>query len=167
MTGQYPYGPAPSGSSSKISRKAIIAGGVGAFFLMIASCGVGTAIGGSDGPQAAPTVTSTTTLTETSAASNETVWRTTTVTATPTASTGTTGTTTTQAADDADNTPRGFVGTRTQTAVAPTTTSDSGGGSAYYASCAAARAAGAAPLYSGQPGYSSKLDRDGDGVACE
>jgi outer membrane biosynthesis protein TonB len=36
-----------------------------------------------------------------------------------------------------------------------------------YANCAAARAAGAAPLYAGQPGYSSKLDRDGDGVACE
>ena len=38
---------------------------------------------------------------------------------------------------------------------------------ASYANCAAARAAGAAPLYAGQPGYSSKLDRDGDGVACE
>ena len=38
---------------------------------------------------------------------------------------------------------------------------------AYYANCAAAKAAGAAPLYRGQPGYSSKLDRDGDGVACE
>lgn len=36
-----------------------------------------------------------------------------------------------------------------------------------YPNCAAARAAGAAPLYRGQPGYSSKLDRDGDGVACE
>ena len=30
-----------------------------------------------------------------------------------------------------------------------------------------ARAAGAAPLYRGQAGYSSRLDRDGDGVACE
>lgn len=40
-------------------------------------------------------------------------------------------------------------------------------GSAYYANCAAARAAGAAPLYQGQPGYRLKLDRDGDGVACE
>ncbi|AUI62834.1 excalibur calcium-binding domain-containing protein [Amycolatopsis sp. BJA-103] len=38
---------------------------------------------------------------------------------------------------------------------------------AYYPNCAAARAAGAAPLYAGQPGYSRKLDRDGDGVACE
>ncbi|TFV55503.1 excalibur calcium-binding domain-containing protein [Mycobacterium sp. PS03-16] len=36
-----------------------------------------------------------------------------------------------------------------------------------YSSCADARAAGAAPLYAGQPGYSRKLDRDGDGVACE
>ncbi|MFC0627116.1 excalibur calcium-binding domain-containing protein [Kribbella deserti] len=41
------------------------------------------------------------------------------------------------------------------------------GTSAYYANCAAARAAGAAPLYTGDPGYSRKLDRDGDGVACE
>lgn len=36
-----------------------------------------------------------------------------------------------------------------------------------FANCAEARAAGAAPLYRGQPGYSSRLDRDGDGVACE
>lgn len=37
----------------------------------------------------------------------------------------------------------------------------------YYPNCTAAKAAGAAPLYRGQPGYSTKLDRDGDGVACE
>ncbi|SNS92780.1 excalibur calcium-binding domain-containing protein [Rhodococcoides kyotonense] len=36
-----------------------------------------------------------------------------------------------------------------------------------YANCAAVRAAGAAPIYRGEPGYSSKLDRDGDGVGCE
>lgn len=36
-----------------------------------------------------------------------------------------------------------------------------------YANCAAVRAAGAAPIRRGQPGYSSKLDRDGDGIACE
>ncbi|GAA3969153.1 GmrSD restriction endonuclease domain-containing protein [Gordonia caeni] len=41
------------------------------------------------------------------------------------------------------------------------------GGDVYYRNCSAARAAGAAPLYRGQPGYSSKLDRDGDGIACE
>lgn len=39
--------------------------------------------------------------------------------------------------------------------------------SAYYANCAAARAAGAAPLLRGQPGYRAALDRDGDGRACE
>ncbi|WP_445155907.1 GmrSD restriction endonuclease domain-containing protein [Arthrobacter sp. Hor0625] len=38
---------------------------------------------------------------------------------------------------------------------------------AYYANCAAVRAAGAAPIRRGQPGYSSRLDRDGDGVGCE
>lgn len=36
-----------------------------------------------------------------------------------------------------------------------------------FRSCAEARAAGATPVYAGQPGYSTKLDRDGDGVACE
>ncbi len=39
--------------------------------------------------------------------------------------------------------------------------------STYYANCAQAKAAGAAPLYAGSPGYSTDLDRDGDGVACE
>ncbi|MEU4801128.1 excalibur calcium-binding domain-containing protein [Actinosynnema sp. NPDC023587] len=39
--------------------------------------------------------------------------------------------------------------------------------SAYYANCTDAKAAGAAPLYAGQPGYRAGLDRDGDGVACE
>lgn len=37
----------------------------------------------------------------------------------------------------------------------------------YYANCDAVRAAGKAPLLSGQPGYRAGLDRDGDGVACE
>jgi micrococcal nuclease len=37
----------------------------------------------------------------------------------------------------------------------------------YYANCAAVRAAGAAPIHEGDPGYSTKLDRDRDGVGCE
>jgi len=37
----------------------------------------------------------------------------------------------------------------------------------YYANCAAARAAGAAPIHRGEPGYRPGLDRDGDGIACE
>ncbi|MBP2340348.1 endonuclease YncB(thermonuclease family) [Saccharothrix coeruleofusca] len=37
----------------------------------------------------------------------------------------------------------------------------------YYRNCDAARAAGAAPLHRGEPGYRAPLDRDNDGVACE
>ncbi|MFD9906129.1 excalibur calcium-binding domain-containing protein [Streptomyces sp. NPDC059063] len=40
-------------------------------------------------------------------------------------------------------------------------------GSAYYPNCTAVRAAGKAPLHSGEPGYSRSLDRDGDGIACD
>ena len=39
--------------------------------------------------------------------------------------------------------------------------------SVIYENCAAVRAAGAAPIHVGAPGYGSHLDRDGDGVACE
>lgn len=38
---------------------------------------------------------------------------------------------------------------------------------AYYANCTAARAAGAAPVYAGTPGYGKHLDRDGDGIGCD
>lgn len=44
--------------------------------------------------------------------------------------------------------------------------SGSAGGRA-FANCAAARAAGAAPVRVGDPGYGRHLDRDGDGVGCE
>lgn len=44
----------------------------------------------------------------------------------------------------------------------------SGGSSGtFYKNCAEARAAGAAPIYRGEPGYREKLDRDNDGIACE
>ncbi|WP_240666779.1 excalibur calcium-binding domain-containing protein [Longirhabdus pacifica] len=36
-----------------------------------------------------------------------------------------------------------------------------------FANCSEAKAAGAAPLHKGDAGYSTSLDRDGDGVACE
>lgn len=39
--------------------------------------------------------------------------------------------------------------------------------SVYYQNCTAVRDAGADPIRSGDPGYSRKLDRDGDGIACE
>ncbi len=37
----------------------------------------------------------------------------------------------------------------------------------YIRNCSHARALGLAPVRSGDPGYSRKLDRDGDGVGCE
>lgn len=36
-----------------------------------------------------------------------------------------------------------------------------------FANCAAARAAGAAPVRQGDPGYGPHLDRDRDGIGCE
>lgn len=36
-----------------------------------------------------------------------------------------------------------------------------------FPNCAAARAAGAAPVRRGDPGYGRHLDRDNDGVGCE
>ena len=41
------------------------------------------------------------------------------------------------------------------------------GDDVYYANCSEARAAGAAPMRRGEPGYRGGLDRDNDGVACE
>jgi len=38
---------------------------------------------------------------------------------------------------------------------------------AHYQNCDAVRAAGAAPIRSGDPGWQPKFDRDGDGVGCE
>lgn len=39
--------------------------------------------------------------------------------------------------------------------------------SIYYENCAAVRAAGAAPIYPGDPGFQKKFDRDNDGIGCE
>ena len=43
----------------------------------------------------------------------------------------------------------------------------SGNSTVYFRSCKEARAAGYSDIKKGEPGYSSKLDRDGDGIACE
>ena len=37
----------------------------------------------------------------------------------------------------------------------------------FYANCDDAKAAGAAPMYKGDPGYRPELDRDKDGIACD
>jgi hypothetical protein len=51
-----------------------------------------------------------------------------------------------------------------RSAPAPARPLSSGGA---FANCAAARAAGAAPVRRGEPGYGRHLDRDNDGVGCE
>jgi len=43
----------------------------------------------------------------------------------------------------------------------------SGAVEVHYRNCAAAWAAGAAPIYIGEPGYEPRLDGDSDGIACE
>lgn len=48
----------------------------------------------------------------------------------------------------------------------PSTSSQSES-SVFYSGCREVRAAGAAPLHRGQPGYRAGLDGDNDGVACE
>jgi len=63
--------------------------------------------------------------------------------------------------------------TRIVTAVGDASVGNSGddnsstAGGVFFRNCEAARAAGAAPLYFGEPGYRPALDRDRDGVACE
>ena len=39
--------------------------------------------------------------------------------------------------------------------------------SVYYENCAAVRAAGATPIYPGDPGIQKKFDRDNDGIGYE
>ncbi|WP_242915642.1 MULTISPECIES: excalibur calcium-binding domain-containing protein [Brevundimonas] len=62
-----------------------------------------------------------------------------------------------RSSSNANTQPRGLIGTGVGV----------GTRTRYYANCSEARAAGAAPIRRGQPGYGSHLDRDGDGIACE
>lgn len=39
--------------------------------------------------------------------------------------------------------------------------------SVFYKNCTEVKAAGAAPIRPGDPGWQQKFDRDGDGVGCE
>ncbi|MGH8060558.1 MAG: excalibur calcium-binding domain-containing protein [Pseudoxanthomonas sp.] len=45
--------------------------------------------------------------------------------------------------------------------------SDRRSGSRPFSNCTEARAAGAAPVHRGDPGYGVHLDRDNDGIGCE
>ncbi|GAA2453145.1 excalibur calcium-binding domain-containing protein [Streptomyces lavendulocolor] len=140
----------PSAARPLYRMKRVWAGGL--LLLMIGTgCG---ALGSEDTSKPttkaapAPAVTVTTTATAT-------------VTATPSAAPAPTVTAT-----------RTVTATATVTRQAPAAADDSSDaaadtGSVYYANCAAARAAGAAPVHRGEPGYASHLDRDNDGVGCD
>lgn len=56
---------------------------------------------------------------------------------------------------------------RVAPAPVPETQASESSSAVYYKNCTAARAAGAAPIQKGEPGYRSALDRDGDGTACD
>ncbi|MFC5064403.1 thermonuclease family protein [Actinomycetospora atypica] len=91
---------------------------------------------------------------------------TTTTTDTGTTNTGTPGTT--RPAPAAAGTPKPKPAPRpAAVAAAPRPRPAASSSGMGYANCTAARAAGVTPLHRGQAGYSAKLDRDGDGVACE
>lgn len=75
-----------------------------------------------------------------------------------------------------DGTVRSFAGTYTVRAgvivaadihATDTTPPDTTGPALWFDNCDEARAAGAAPIRRGEPGYAPHLDRDRDGVACE
>lgn len=145
-------------------------GGIGAGILIL--LGLAGSCGGSD----AERIVETETVTVTTGASASTVTTTATTTVTPDGAAPAAPTSAAQApaeqpAADANvgvDAPEDPEQQRAQfVAPAPEKPAPAPAQSAYYPNCAAARSAGVAPLYAGDPGYSSKLDRDGDGVACE
>lgn len=156
MTSPYttPQMPQPIRPAPKWARKRYVLPAIGLAFVL---GGIGASAGD---PQAAdaktttakpgPTVTATATATETAKAKAEAAP---TVTATATVKVKVTKTVAAPAADDnADESSGGTTG---------------GGSDVYYANCTEARAAGAAPIHRGEPGYGSHLDRDGDGTGCD
>lgn len=130
-------------------RKRVYAGG----FVLVA---LGAAIGGSGGEdtaQASPAPRPTVTATETVPVPEPAV----TITETPDPLPEVTVTETVEADAPADD---GY-------SYDDSDSSSDSGGDVYYENCAAARAAGAAPVHRGEPGYASHLDRDNDGTGCD
>ena len=157
--------PAPPPQPPKKNRRFVT---IGAAVVAVFALLLGISRCGSDEDDAPSSVTETVTTTVTQPVVVPTAPTTTTTTTTTTTSTTPVSTspaavpTTTDAVDlppvDAPRTP--YV--PDTTATLPSAPSG-----VYYSSCAEARDAGAAPLYRGEPGYRSGLDRDGDGIACD
>ncbi|WP_120284492.1 excalibur calcium-binding domain-containing protein [Rhodococcus rhodochrous] len=181
-TGQYPGGPNDrSHGANKPTRKkgALIAGGGAVAILALGV--LGNAVGGDDEPT--PVANTSVVATTTSSTSKATT------TTRPT--TATRATTTTSVAPSAAQSSTPSAPTTTTPYIAPVpvytpppTTytpppiytpepvytpppAAEVPSKVYYKNCAAARAAGAAPVYIGEPGYGTHLDRDKDGIGCE
>lgn len=155
----------PGKQRPRLSRKNLLLGGTAAVLLFgaVQSCGGAAEPAQGSAPTPQPTVFVTETVEVT-----PTVTVTTTMTTTPTPAKVTSRAPVPLAAPA----PKKAVAATPQTAapkprVTSTATSKATSSYAYYPNCSAVRAAGADPLYAGSPGYSRKLDRDGDGVACE
>ena len=149
-----PYRTSPPAGRPRWARKRVTVP-VAALLLFI-GVGIGAAGGEDSGaeakPKPGPTVTTTATVTASASPAARAKAKprpTVTVTATATA-TETVTAEPAEVAAEPDDVPGG-----------------TGGGSVYYSNCTEARAAGDTPLYVGDPGYASHLDRDGDGDACE
>ncbi|UPZ27596.1 excalibur calcium-binding domain-containing protein [Streptomyces sp. LRE541] len=156
----YPYTPPPppmppSRTAPKWARKRFVLPALGLAFFIGIGAGAGSPDPEADTKAAAsktrPTATATVTATATETAKAKPAP---TVTATKT-KTVKVKVTVTAKAPAVDNGTNGGSG------------DDSNGGSVYYQNCDAARAAGAAPVHRGDPGYASHLDRDGDGTGCD
>jgi hypothetical protein len=153
-------GPAPDRQGPRWARKRFVLPAIGLAFVLGLGIGDGGQADGRDPVSADPRPTTTVTATATATA---TVTATETATPEPAATVTVlaTRTVTAEPAVDTDT------GSDTGSATGSDGGSGSGGDDVYYENCSAARAAGAAPVRAGDPGYGRHLDRDGDGVGCE
>ena len=164
-----------SGAPTPKRRRWIVLGGIGAFVLLVIAMGN---VGGGDSRSGSTPVgaTATTTVTRTVAAPSVAIAApasTVTVTeaappveaAPPAAFVAPPVVAPADAVPPVDLVPQGLPSAYAEAPPLPSV--EMSPASAYYENCSAARSAGVAPLHAGEPGYSSKLDRDGDGVACE
>lgn len=120
---------------------------VALFFLAVGSCG---AILGDDEPTPKPSATPTTTASESP---------------TPTPSVTPSETAQDNAVDDDDDHHKRHH--KSKKTSRPATSEPAPDPAPYFSNCSEARAAGAAPLHAGEPGYRPGLDRDRDGTACD
>lgn len=145
-------------------RSAQIVTWIVAALIVLAALG---SFGSEDGPEPVTVVDADQTTTTVAALTTTTILPTTTTTAAPTTTTTVPPTTTTTAPPTTTTTAPPPPPPPTTTAPPPPPPTTVAQSSTYYANCSAARAAGAAPVHRGDPGYGSHLDRDNDGVGCE